>query len=506
MCSQCFIDNLCMLSINTIAGRSRRFEQLPLRRSSSIWSHIFIRSDTSHNLGKYHAQNLFRYAPSVERYPTTPSPLNADARDAQRDVVSRFLVVDPREPSAPILFPYYFGLSVVMGDPTYPLTPASNIIAATLLSLTLVTSGVRGPYNRGVIMLKGWVLVGLVITSMQTIMWHNTYEVIAPVLCDIVSRLRLGLEVAIPACSLIMTRRLWLILNGKSSFSESKLWMEAAFDYFLGLGVPALHMALYYVVQGARFAVFEDHGCEAVIDNDGVTILLLQVWPVLVPIISITVYCWRVFSHLYQQWQKVNITLNGRTGIDRARYMRMLALSLIDILLSLPIGLSAFCLNMGRDRDIPFWPGWEAVHGHWEPVTVVSVETWGASLWDRLLVHWHEWLCVVYAVAIFALFGVSHDARVTYKKAFEKAKAVLLAKDRRTADEMAFTAVIAPEDRISPAPLPSHDGKSATTETFVLDSLNGPDGLFTVRFEVGGVDIDCPGVMDSARKSDQELA
>lgn len=80
-----------------------------------------------------------------------------------------------------------------MQDPTYPLVPIANVFAAILVILTLVTSGVRGAYNRGVVMFEGWVLVGLVITAVQTIIWRNTAKTIAPVFCDICAYLGLTL-------------------------------------------------------------------------------------------------------------------------------------------------------------------------------------------------------------------------------------------------------------------------------------------------------------------------
>ena len=72
-----------------------------------------------------------------------------------------------------------------MADTTYPLIPAANILAAILVSLTLIASGLRGPYNRGVVMFEGWVLVSLVRIAIQTIIWHGSDELRAPVFCDI---------------------------------------------------------------------------------------------------------------------------------------------------------------------------------------------------------------------------------------------------------------------------------------------------------------------------------
>lgn len=120
--------------------------------------------------------------------------------------------------------------------------------------------------------------------------------------------------------------------------------------------------------------------------------------------------------------------------------MRILALSSVDILLSLPVGLISFYLNMVQKRSIPFWPGWKTIHDNWEPETI-SFQSWRACSWERFIVHWHEWLCVVYAIAIFALFGVSHDARGVYKKAFGRARAGLLRLGGQSSDDTTSVAV-----------------------------------------------------------------
>ena len=50
-----------------------------------------------------------------------------------------------------------------------------------------------------------------------------------------------------------------------------------------------------YIVQPRRFGVFEEVGCVGFIDNSVLFILLIDGWPVVLPLISATVYC-RKFS------------------------------------------------------------------------------------------------------------------------------------------------------------------------------------------------------------------
>ena len=82
----------------------------------------------------------------------------------------------------------------------------------------------------------------------------------------------------------------------------------------------------------------------------------------------------------------------------------MLMLSLVDILLSFPVGLVSFIINLNVDPDIPFWPGWRAIHRSWEPVRIPA-RVWRADSFTRFSTYWNMWVGVVYAIAIAALFG-----------------------------------------------------------------------------------------------------
>ena len=72
-----------------------------------------------------------------------------------------------------------------MRDPTYPLVPIASTLAASLIVLSFVANGTRGTRNRGVVILGSWVLLGNLMTAVQAIVWGDTDEILAPVLCDI---------------------------------------------------------------------------------------------------------------------------------------------------------------------------------------------------------------------------------------------------------------------------------------------------------------------------------
>ncbi|KZV66810.1 STE3-domain-containing protein [Peniophora sp. CONT] len=379
-----------------------------------------------------------------------------------------------------------------MQDPTYPLVPIASIFAVVLVLLTFVTSGYRGAFNRGVVMFQIWVLVGLLITAIQSIVWRDTVQIIAPVFCDISSHLAIGLTVGIPACSFVITRRLWLIVSGDSPMSESHKLREVCIDYFLGIGVPVLSMILYYIVQGVRFQIVEDYGCASGVYQSGVAILLLDIWPLLFPLASAALYCWRIVRYLRRHTRTVHGVVRIHGGMERSQYVRVLALGCVDIILSLPVGIISFVLAIGVGPEIPIWPGWSAIHTDWQAIATPADE-WLADPWFRFRIYWNSWVNVFFGIAIFVLFGLNRDSRKLYGRVFGTTKDSMQSAKAWTASIITSTLVppsmvtieIRPQSRESLV-----EKKPRHEDAAELDTLNDLESGFahaaiTVDIEVG---------------------
>lgn len=69
-------------------------------------------------------------------------------------------------------------------DPTYPFIPLANFLSAFILVLALLAR-FRQPWNTGVWMLALWLLVESFMLGVNTIVWADTSDDLAPVWCDI---------------------------------------------------------------------------------------------------------------------------------------------------------------------------------------------------------------------------------------------------------------------------------------------------------------------------------
>lgn len=69
-------------------------------------------------------------------------------------------------------------------DPTYPLVPIANFTSFFLVVLALLVTAGR-PWNIGVCMFAIWTALSCAITAVNTIVWKDNFDIVAPVWCDI---------------------------------------------------------------------------------------------------------------------------------------------------------------------------------------------------------------------------------------------------------------------------------------------------------------------------------
>jgi hypothetical protein len=116
-------------------------------------------------------------------------------------------------------------------DPTYPLYPITCLVCAALLLLLLATDFIRRSFNLGVFFLCFWLFVETLTKGLQAVVWADNAVVKTYVFCDIgkanvssrivaadddfhsVTHLQVFFYVVKPACTLIITRRLYKIAS-----------------------------------------------------------------------------------------------------------------------------------------------------------------------------------------------------------------------------------------------------------------------------------------------------
>jgi hypothetical protein len=119
-------------------------------------------------------------------------------------------------------------------DPTYPLFPIFSIVCAVLMLVVLTMRFVRQSWNLGVTFLCFWLFWELLTFGIGAIIWSDNADIKLYVYCDIgqllfsthwppteqitcpASHLHLVTFIVKPACTLVITRRLYKLASLRS--------------------------------------------------------------------------------------------------------------------------------------------------------------------------------------------------------------------------------------------------------------------------------------------------
>jgi pheromone a factor receptor len=146
-------------------------------------------------------------------------------------------------------------------------------------------------WNTGTCLYMAWTGLGCLIQCINSIIWNKNMVNRLPVYCDIVTHIQIGLNVAIPACSLCINRRLFKITRAKVvTVTTTDKRRAVIVDLLIGIGLPILQMIAQYIVSQNRYNIYEDVG--PVYSNSLVpeTFIFFFAWPVVIGCVSL-VYC-----------------------------------------------------------------------------------------------------------------------------------------------------------------------------------------------------------------------
>ena len=103
-------------------------------------------------------------------------------------------------------------------------------------------------------------------------------------------------------------------------------------------------------------------------------------------------------------------------------YTRLLALGLIDSVLTLPVTVAELVVSRLRGREsTPFWPGLRTAHATITDVNTIAAERWKAQgTWTVIELRFSQWSCPFCALVFFALFGLTERKRAQYRNLFRK--------------------------------------------------------------------------------------
>jgi pheromone a factor receptor len=170
-------------------------------------------------------------------------------------------------------------------------------------------------------------------------------------------------------------------------------------------------MALHYIVQGHRFDIIEDIGCQYTVYWSWPAFVLIYLPPLVVSLIGCIYGSLTIYWFLQRRSQFNDILTSSNSGVTRSRYLRLMGLSFTEMvfLTAAELYLTITNFHFYRFRR---WTSWADVHSNWGHIGQVARVLITDKIWSELVFVYC--ISVVGSVCFFVFFGTGEEALTDY--------------------------------------------------------------------------------------------
>ncbi|TFY76225.1 hypothetical protein EWM64_g7786 [Hericium alpestre] len=360
-------------------------------------------------------------------------------------------------------------------DPSYPAFPVFAFLGFILTLIPLPWH--FQAWNSGTCLYMLWTSLACLNLFINSLVWHGNALDVAPVWCDISSRIIVGVAVAIPAASLCINRRLYLITSVQNAtITRAEKRRAVIIDLCIGLGIPILQMVLQIIVEGHRYNILEDVGCFPFTFNTPLAYPLSIIWPIVIGLIS-SCYCVLTLRSFFKRRAQFSEFMTSNSSLTINRYFRLMALAMTDVLFTVPISAYGIYLNATSNSMSP-WRGWADAHFNYGKVDLIPSALWRTSYNNEVSVELSRWLVPFSAFVFFGFFGFALEARRNYAKVFWAVASRLGLK--RPSAGLGSSSTFFSRKRSKASPLPMHSAGSLPSFVMPKAPRMKRDSLFSL--------------------------
>ncbi|KAI0246665.1 GPCR fungal pheromone mating factor [Lactifluus subvellereus] len=271
-------------------------------------------------------------------------------------------------------------------------------------------------WNTGTCFYMAWTGLGCLIQCINSIVWNKNMVNRAPIYCDIATRIQVALNVAIPASSLCISRRLYKIATVQAVMvTRTEKRRRVIVDLFICLGIPILQMAAQYIVSGRRYDLYEDFGPLYHLVLRPPSIPLFYAWPIVIGTVSLVYSAMTIFQFVKRERQ-FNEIISSNPSLNRNRYIRLMILCSIEMLGTVP--LAVFVLAHDLHFGFHPWVSWADVHSNYSHIHQYPNIYWKNNSEMVVGNEFFRWSLVLCAFVFFAFFGFADEARQNYRRLY----------------------------------------------------------------------------------------
>lgn len=312
---------------------------------------------------------------------------------------------------------------------------AGHDLKSLCCTLGTYSPSYRQAWNTGAILFMFWSGLGCLNFFINSVVWNGNAINSAPVWCDIckpyntlsspslrlisalASRIIVVCVYGIPAASLCIVRRLYIIASCETMIGQQEKRRGIYADLAIGLGQPLLAVILNYIPQGNRFDIYEDFGCYPAIYSTWVSLVLVNGWPIAIGFVSMAydVLIIRIFIKKRSEFQSM-LSASSHSNLNASRYTRLIALAAVELCVVVPFGLYELALTAAG--GISPWISFADTHSDFSYVGQIPAVVWKSDRMFQVSMELSRWSIAICPFIFFAFFGISEEARIHYKLAF----------------------------------------------------------------------------------------
>ncbi|KZT69399.1 fungal pheromone STE3G-protein-coupled receptor [Daedalea quercina L-15889] len=289
---------------------------------------------------------------------------------------------------------------------------AGAFIAAVLVLIPLPSHW--RARNVAILSLIAWLFVVDLIYGVNTIVWAGNVEVRIVVWCDITTKILVGASSALPAAAMCICKHLELVASGRAvRLTHEDKRRRMLFELAMCFGAPLVLMALHYIVQGHRFDIVEDIGCQAATYYSIPAVFIVWFPPLLFATITF-IYAGLALHHFFKQ--RLNFTTHLHScdsALTTSRYLRLIAMSLTEMVW----GTSLTALAMYDNIAPGLFPyvSWAYVHSGFSRIGQYAVVEFTPRALQQVFLFF--WAIPASSFIFFVFFGFGEEAVKDYRRA-----------------------------------------------------------------------------------------
>ncbi|RPD76924.1 STE3-domain-containing protein [Lentinus tigrinus ALCF2SS1-7] len=227
--------------------------------------------------------------------------------------------------------------------------------------------------NVAAISLAAWLVVCNLVHGVNALLWSGNDDVHVPAWCDIMSRVLLAAQIALPGCALAIARKLRQCAIGQEVTQRAHTYMQ---DLTFCLIIPLAYILLHVIVQPHRFDIITDFGCSASIYTSSVSLIIIWIPPLIVCSTTFAFAFLAIrarldsglvfFSHM-QDSPRLNIFA----------FIRPLATSFLIAAISYATTIYAMYARISAIGGLKTWSTdtWSGVHAHMSEIFIVPSDS-----------------------------------------------------------------------------------------------------------------------------------